>query len=122
MEVLGLTAAMVADPARGRRDAREEAFASTYLAYQHALEARNMADFGDLVLKALVLLEQDPRVGRSEAGSVVHLLVDEAQDANAVQVRFARALAASAESVFAVGDENQNIMAFQGPTLGPCTR
>ncbi len=114
----GLTAAMVADPARGRRDAREEAFASTYLAYQRALEARNMADFGDLVLKALVLLEEDARVGRSEAGSVLHLLVDEAQDANAVQVRFARALAASAESVFAVGDENQNIMAFQGAYPG----
>jgi DNA helicase-2/ATP-dependent DNA helicase PcrA len=114
----GLTAAMVADPRRGRRDAREEAFASTYMAYQRALEARNMADFGDLVLKALVLLEEDPRAARVEAGSVSHLLVDEAQDANAVQVRFARALAAEAESVFAVGDENQNIMAFQGAFPG----
>lgn len=114
----GLTAPMVADPSRGRRDQGQEAFAATYLAYQRALEARNMADFGDLVLKALVLLEEDPRVSRAEAGSVAHLLVDEAQDANAVQVRFARALAASAESVFAVGDENQNIMAFQGAYPG----
>ncbi|MFC6050439.1 UvrD-helicase domain-containing protein, partial [Methylobacterium hispanicum] len=114
----GLTASMVADPARGRRDQSQEVFAATYLAYQRALEVRNMADFGDLVLKALVLLEEDSRISRAEAGSVAHLLVDEAQDANAVQVRFARALAASADSVFAVGDENQNIMAFQGAYPG----
>lgn len=110
----GLTDAEASDPSRLARDEATERFAAAYSAYQYELESRNMADFGDLILKAVVLFEKRPDILEQEAGSVRHLLVDEGQDANPVQVRWARMLSSVHGGITVVGDDDQNIYGFQG--------
>lgn len=110
----GLTVDDIEDRERPRRSDEDERFAAVYVAYQYELERRGMLDFGDLVLKAATLLERNPEVLAAEAGFIRHLLVDEAQDANQVQVRFAGLLAAHGADMFIVGDTDQSIFSFQG--------
>lgn len=115
----GLDVEAVLDPARPpRRDPVEEIHAKVYVAYQDALRARNMVDFGDLVLGAVRLLQRIPEALDEVAGAIDHLLVDETQDVNSVQIEFARLLSSHCGSLFAVGDEDQSIMSFQASYPG----
>jgi len=110
----GLTEAEAGDPSRPRRSEEEERHAAAYVAYQYELESRNMADFGDLILKVVRLLKGNPRVLEAESSRIRHLLVDEAQDANPVQVEWVRLLSSWHGCLTVVGDEDQSIYGFQG--------
>lgn len=110
----GLTAAQASDPGRGDRSPDEERMAAAYAAYQYELESRNMADFGDLILKAVTLFKASPAALDAEASAIRHLLVDEGQDANPAQVEWARLLSSVHGGITVVGDEDQNIYGFQG--------
>lgn len=110
----GLTTDIVESPERDRREEEEERLARVYVAYQHELRRRNLVDFGDLVLQPVNILSEDPNRRHEEGSRVRHLLVDEAQDANAAQVLLARCLVQVHRNVFAVGDEDQSIFSFQG--------
>jgi len=110
----GLRTGQVEQAGRDRRSDEAERLARVYVAYQHELSRRNLADFGDLVLSALGAMLDDAEVAHQESSAVRHLLVDEAQDANPTQVRFARELSAAHRNVFAVGDEDQSVFSFQG--------
>jgi len=110
----GLTAAEASDPTRPDRSPEEERFAAAYSAYQYELESRNMADFGDLLLKVVALFRRDQALLDLEASQIRHLLVDEGQDANPVQVEWARMLSSVHGGITVVGDEDQNIYGFQG--------
>lgn len=110
----GLTEDEVSDPDRARRGPEEERHAIAYVAYQYELESRNMADFGDLILKVVRLLSTDDRVREEESSRIRHLLVDEAQDANPVQVEWVRLLSSWHGAVTVVGDSDQSIYGFQG--------
>ncbi len=115
----GLDAETAGDPTRARRpDPGQEVHAKVYAAYQDMLQARNLADFGDLVLSAVRLMERNPAALEAESGAVEHLLVDEAQDVNPVQIAFARLLSSAHGDLFAVGDEDQSIMGFQASYPG----
>lgn len=114
----GLDADAASDPSRPARSPEEERFAAAYAAYQYGLEGRNMADFGDLVLKVVRLLRDHPHALEAESGAVRHLLVDEAQDANPVQVEWARLMSSWHGGITVVGDEDQNIYGFQGGYTG----
>lgn len=110
----GLTSAIASDPAREERGEEDERFAVAYSAYQYELEARNLADFGDLILKTVTILKNHPDVLRTESSAIRHLLVDEAQDANSVQVEWARLVSSFHGGLTVVGDDDQNIYGFQG--------
>lgn len=117
----GLTDGMAADRGRDEKDEGTERFAAAYSLYQYELESRNFVDFGDLVLKVVTLFDEDAGIRSLEAGRVRHILVDEAQDANQVQIRWVRHLASVHGQVTAVGDEDQNIFGFQGGYAGAMT-
>ena len=110
----GLSDDVAGDPQRTPRGDDEERLAAAYCAHQYELESRNMADFGDLLLKVVRLLRENDDVRVSEASRVTHMLVDEAQDADAVQVEWVRLLCSEGASVTVVGDEDQNIYGFKG--------
>ena len=104
---LGVTADQVA--------ADEEAgpTARTFVEYERAVAATGGLDFDDLVARALALLESSPAVlgrWRTRCG---HLLVDEAQDLDRAQLRLALLLAAPANRVFFVGDDDQSIYGWR---------
>ena len=98
---IGVTAREVAtDPEPGP-------IARAFLAYEQALEETGGLDFDDLVARALRLLESRPAVLRRWRVKCEHLLVDETQDVDRSQLRLALLLAAPANRIFLVGDDDQ---------------
>ncbi|HEV7604543.1 MAG TPA: ATP-dependent helicase [Candidatus Limnocylindrales bacterium] len=104
---LGVSAADVAaDPEAGPT-------ARTFLAYETAVAATGGLDFDDLILRAIALLEGDEAfLGRWRA-TCRELLVDEVQDVDRAQLRLALGLAAPANRIFLVGDDDQSIYGWR---------
>lgn len=114
----GLTESIASDPSRARRDDQTERFAAAYGLYQHELERRNLVDFGDLILKVVELFRFHDDIRNVEASRIEHLLVDEAQDANPVQIELVHHLTSVHGALTIVGDEDQSIYGFQGGYVG----
>jgi ATP-dependent exoDNAse (exonuclease V) beta subunit len=81
--------------------------------YADAKEARSALDFEDLELRACALLEENDTVRARYRERFVHLLVDEFQDTNRLQIRLLRLLAGDDGRLFTVGDEFQSIYGFR---------
>ncbi len=104
---LGVDAAAVAaDPEAGL-------IARTFVAYEAAIAESGGLDFDDLVARALRTLEADTVLLERWRGRCAHLLVDEAQDLDRAQLRMALLLAAPANRVFFVGDDDQSIYGWR---------
>ncbi len=87
--------------------------ARAFLAYQRALAEASSLDFDDLVAESLLALEADDRLRTRWRGRCGHLLVDEVQDVDASQLALALLLAAPANRVFLVGDDDQSIYGWR---------
>ena len=87
--------------------------ARTFVAYERAVAATGGLDFDDLVARALRLLESSPAGLARWRARCAHLLVDEAQDLDRAQLRLALLLAAPANRVFFVGDDDQSIYGWR---------
>ena len=87
--------------------------ARAYVAYEQALEAAGAIDFDDLVRLALHALRADPRLLARWRTSCSHLLVDETQDVDRSQLELALLLAAPANRIFLVGDDDQSIYGWR---------
>ena len=81
--------------------------------YAQAKEARSGLDFEDLELLACNLLEENQPLRERYRDRFVHLLVDEFQDTNRLQIRLLRLLAGDDGRLFTVGDEFQSIYGFR---------
>ncbi len=104
---LGVTAAEVAaDPEAGP-------VARAFVAYEADLAADGALDFDDLVARSLALLEADGDVRTRWRERCTDLLVDEAQDLDRAQLRLALLLAAPANRIFLVGDDDQSIYGWR---------
>jgi superfamily I DNA/RNA helicase len=104
---LGVTAEEVAaDPEPGP-------IARTFLAYEAAVADEGGLDFDDLVARSLRLLERDSAALARWRARCAHLLVDEAQDLDRAQLRLALLLAAPANRIFLVGDDDQSIYGWR---------
>ncbi len=104
---LGVTAAEVdADPDAGP-------LARAFVAYEAALTERGALDFDDLVRGALEALEADAALLTRWRRDCSHLLVDEVQDVDRSQLRLALLLAAPANQIFLVGDDDQSIYGWR---------
>ncbi len=101
------------DPAAIEGDAEAGPVARTYAAYERTLEELGGLDFDDLVARSLRLLASDPAVLAKWRARCAHLLVDEAQDLDRSQLRMALLLAAPANRVFFVGDDDQSIYGWR---------
>jgi ATP-dependent DNA helicase UvrD/PcrA len=86
---------------------------NAFLAYERALMERGGLDFDDLLRHALGRLEADPSLLEGWRSRCSTLLVDEAQDLDRSQLRLALLLAAPANDVFLVGDDDQTIYAWR---------
>jgi superfamily I DNA/RNA helicase len=104
---LGVTAAEVAvDPEAGPT-------ARAFIAYEAAVAATGGLDFDDLLVHALALLDRDRSALARWRERCAHLLVDEAQDLDRSQLRLALRLAAPANRIFLVGDDDQSIYGWR---------
>jgi superfamily I DNA/RNA helicase len=87
--------------------------ARAWVAYEAALAETGGLDFDDLVARPLALLEEDPNVLEAWRASAADLLVDEAQDLDRSQLQLALLLAAPANRIFLVGDDDQSIYGWR---------
>src|SRR5688500_2145396 len=101
------------DPTEIERDPQAGPVARTYAAYEAEIRRRGGLDFDDLVARALRLLERDAAVLARWRDRCRHLLVDESQDLDRAQLRLALRLAAPANRIFLVGDDDQSIYGWR---------
>jgi DNA helicase-2/ATP-dependent DNA helicase PcrA len=85
-----------------------------YRAYQERLASLGMADFDDLLLTTQRLLEAHPDILAHYQERFDHVLVDEVQDANSVQLTLADLLSAGSLNLCVVGDLDQSIYSWRG--------
>lgn len=111
---LSAAEAQAAAEARAALERVLEGFAGRY---ERIKEERSALDFQDLELQALALLRDAPAVGKAWRDRFVHVMVDEFQDTNAVQLELIEALRGERTRVFMVGDENQSIYRFRNADL-----
>lgn len=88
--------------------------ATVYRFYEDAKGSRGAVDFGDLVLKPVLLLEQNEAVRLKLQDSYDHVLVDEYQDVNRSSIRLLNLLRPDGRNLWAVGDAKQSIYRFRG--------
>jgi ATP-dependent helicase/nuclease subunit A len=81
--------------------------------YAQAKERESALDFDDLELLACRLLEENDRLRERYRERFVHVLVDEFQDTNRLQLRLLRLLEGTDGRLFTVGDEFQSIYGFR---------
>ncbi|HEY6066418.1 MAG TPA: UvrD-helicase domain-containing protein, partial [Thermoanaerobaculia bacterium] len=91
-----------------------ERIGRVFLLYEKKLASAGALDFDDLIFRAVRLLRDRPEVAASERARVRHLLIDEYQDTNTSQDALVKLLGHGADSLAAVGDEDQAIYRWRG--------
>lgn len=104
---IGVTAAEVAaDPGAGP-------LGRAFITYEAALDHRAGLDFDDLVRNAVTALGEDDELLARWRARCGDLLVDEVQDVDRSQLGLALQLAAPANRIFLVGDDDQSIYGWR---------
>jgi DNA helicase-2/ATP-dependent DNA helicase PcrA len=109
---LGLAAATT-DEEREKAEKTLE-IADIYEVYEQALQDADAVDFGDLVMLAARLLEENVDVRDEIQTRFKHVVVDEFQDVNFASARLLRAICGAGTGVWVVADQRQSIYRFRG--------
>ncbi len=92
--------------------------AEIYSAYEKRLKATGNADFGDLIMRPVQIIEKNEAVRSQMRHRFRVIMVDEYQDSNVAQFRLLQALSGVKENsgtyVCVVGDDDQSIYKFRG--------
>jgi superfamily I DNA/RNA helicase len=83
---------------------------------QHSIK-RQAVDFDDLLLLPMQLFEQHADILDIYRKRFGFISVDEFQDTNSVQLKLCRLLAAPANNIMAVGDDDQGIYSWRGADI-----
>jgi DNA helicase-2/ATP-dependent DNA helicase PcrA len=99
------------------RTPMEKLAAQVWGFYQVDLKKQNSVDFDDLLLLPLVLFEKHPHILEEYQHRFKYIHIDEYQDTNEVQYRFANLLAAKHHNICIVGDADQTIYTWRGAQI-----
>ncbi len=93
--------------------------AKIYQRYNEALIAKQLYDFDDMILRTIDALQTKDELRFNLQEKYQYILLDEFQDTNAAQFELVKQLANNPvnegqPNIFAVGDDDQAIYAFQG--------
>jgi DNA helicase-2/ATP-dependent DNA helicase PcrA len=95
----------------------EEKYAALFEGYEAALIKCNALDFDDLILKTVQLLEQNEEVRARYSQRFRHVMVDEFQDTNPLQLVLVKLLSSWHGNLFVVGDDDQSIYSWRGARI-----
>jgi len=99
----------------GEPDEPGTALGSLFSKYQDGLRSLNAMDFDDLLLNARVLLRDHPEAREEWRSRYRHILVDEFQDTNRLQLELVGLLASDEKpNICVVGDDDQSIYGWRG--------
>jgi len=96
---------------------RIEEVANAYHVYEQLLLENNALDFGDLINRTLNLFKKRPHILAFFRHKFKYILVDEFQDTNFAQYELVKLLAAPANNLAVVGDDDQSIYKFRGASI-----
>ncbi len=88
-----------------------------YVEYELLCERESLVDFGELLLRSLILLSSNESLLSHYQKRFKHILVDEFQDTNEVQYRLLSLLKGKESSYMAVGDDDQSIYSWRGAEI-----
>nr|POE77627.1 atp-dependent dna helicase srs2 [Quercus suber] len=91
----------------------QRAFAQVWMQYQEALEASNLLDYDDILLKCCFLLRTQPQC----VSNVEAVLIDEFQDTNNIQYDMMGLFAQQRNVITIVGDPDQSIYSFRSAEI-----
>lgn len=100
-------------PAEIAADPEAGPTARAFVDYEAALVDRGALDFDDLIRRSLAILQESLDALRRWRSRCEHLLVDEVQDVDRSQLELALLLAAPANWIFLVGDDDQSIYGWR---------
>ncbi len=83
-------------------------------AFEKYCVQRSYLDFNDILLKLMEVLRNDPVVLNTLKEKYSHIMVDEYQDVNTLQVNMVDALLSAETNLFCVGDDWQSIYGWRG--------
>ena len=95
----------------------EEHCARVYHHYEELLSRNNAADFDDLLMRSVQLLQEQQDVRARYQERYLYLMVDEFQDTNVAQYRLARLLAGDRQNICVVGDPDQSIYSWRSADI-----
>ncbi|WP_447894696.1 DNA helicase II [Vreelandella sp. GE22] len=88
-----------------------------YERYQFTCERGGLVDFGELLLRSLELLRDNPALLNHYRERFGHVLVDEFQDTNTLQYAWLKLLTGMQTPMTAVGDDDQSIYGWRGAKI-----
>ncbi len=106
------------DPRLEPADIQERMAARIYERYENDMRTANAVDFGDLLMRPVQILTQEPVLREQFARRFRYLLVDEFQDTNAAQYNLLELLASAHGNLCVVGDDDQSIYSWRGAEVG----
>ncbi|MBN2342167.1 MAG: UvrD-helicase domain-containing protein [Deltaproteobacteria bacterium] len=84
-----------------------------YELYEKRMRDAKALDFGDLIYRTVRAMQDNKDLAREMAGQFDHILVDEFQDTNRVQLELVRLLTPH-KNICVVGDDDQSIYSWRG--------
>lgn len=106
-----------ADMANESKSKPEENLAKIYEIYQERLQAMNVMDFDDLIMRVIHLLNQVPRVRTELQKQFKYIFVDESQDLNLANYELVRILSDEHKNLCLIGDQDQGIYSWRGANI-----
>lgn len=85
-----------------------------YNKYNRRLKELNALDFEDLIVLCIKLFKEFPEILEKYQNRFRYIMIDEYQDTNFAQYRWAKLLAAKNRNIFVVGDPDQSIYSWRG--------
>ena len=98
-------------------DLFQDSVGKVYKLYEARMMRLKACDFGDLILKTVVLFDRHPEVLKAWQDRFQHILIDEYQDTNHAQYRLVKLLASARHQITVVGDPDQSIYAWRGADI-----
>ncbi len=100
-----------------QRDLYEKNILPIYKIYQQKLVDLNSCDFGDLILHAVKILENNLDIRDIYTNNFKYILVDEYQDTNYIQSKWLNLLVDKNKNICCVGDDDQSIYSWRGAEI-----
>lgn len=98
-------------------DLFQDSAGKVYKLYEVRMNRLKACDFGDLIMKTVVLFDKHPQALKAWQDRFQHILIDEYQDTNHAQYRLVKLLASARRQITVVGDPDQSIYAWRGADI-----
>ena len=95
----------------------EKKILKVYEIYQNKTKDLNALDFGDLILYAVKLFEENSDIVSIYRKNFKYILVDEYQDTNFIQNKWLNLLVNESQNICCVGDDDQSIYSWRGAEI-----